>query len=376
MQSGILCMTSWLLPFAPSFAAGNVHRHGPLRPLEREFLECFLPLRNRIPSHDTFSRVFRLLDPEAFQKWFLGFMGQFAQGCEGVLAIDGKTLRRFHDRAEAKSPLHLVNAWAAEQRLVLGQLAVDGKSNEITAVPKLLEILALPRLVVTADATHCQIKLSRQLLDQGADYVLALKGNQESLNDVVRLFLDDSATDMAQAGQTNKGYGRVETRTASISDDVSWLQERHQWPGLAAVGKITASRQEGGHTSVESRFYLLSQAFQPERVQPNRKGPLGNREPPALGAGGGFQRGPVAKPEGQQPEQSGPAPQAGAKSRPAGTIQRIHERQAETGRLGQQLPGYTPIPIHQNPNAIALKESPVEAVSGGCDGVQLACRAQ
>ncbi len=136
---------------------------------KREFLESLLPLRNGIPSHDTFSRVFRLLDPEAFRMWFMGFMGQFAQGCEGVLAIDGKTLRRSYDRAEAQSPLHLVNAWAAKQRLVLGQLAVDGKSNEITAVPKLLEMLALPGMVVTADAMHCQRQLSRQVLDQGAD---------------------------------------------------------------------------------------------------------------------------------------------------------------------------------------------------------------
>ena len=222
-------------------------------------------MRNGVPSHDTFSRVFRLLDPEAFQRWFLGFMRQFAQGCEGVLAVDGKTLRRSFDRAEAQSPLHLVSAWASEQRLVLGQLAVDGKSNEITAVPKLLEMLTLPGMVVTADAMHCQRQLSQQLLDQRADYVLALKGNQECLNDDVRLFLDGPATPVVQATQTNKGHGRIETRTASLSDDVAWLQERHQWPGLAAVGKITASRQVGDQISVESRYYLLSQAFPPER---------------------------------------------------------------------------------------------------------------
>ena len=232
---------------------------------KREFLESFLPLRNGIPSHDTFSRVFRLLDPEAFQKWFLGFMRQFAQGCEGVLAVDGKTLRRSYDRAEAQSPLHLVNVWAAEQRLSLGQLAVDGKSNEITAVPKLLEMLALPEMVVTADAMHCQRQLSQQVVEQGGDYVLALKGNQGTLSDDVRLFLDDPATPLLQATQTNKGHGRIETRTASISDDVAWLQERHQWPGLAAVGKITASRQMGDRSSVENRYYLLSQAFTPER---------------------------------------------------------------------------------------------------------------
>ena len=209
--------------------------------------------------------MFRLLDPEAFQKWFLGFMRQFAQGCEGVLAVDGKTLRRSYDRAEAQSPLHLVNVWAAEQRLSLGQLAVDGKSNEITAVPKLLEMLALPEMVVTADAMHCQRQLSQQVVEQGGDYVLALKGNQGTLSDDVRLFLDDPATPLLQATQTNKGHGRIETRTASISDDVAWLQERHQWPGLAAVGKITASRQMGDRSSVENRYYLLSQAFTPER---------------------------------------------------------------------------------------------------------------
>ena len=218
---------------------------------KRKFLQSFLPLRNGIPSHDTFSRVFRLSDPEAFQKWFLGFMGQFAQGCEGVLVIDGKTLRRSYDRASARSPLHLVSAWAADQRLVLGQLAVDGKSNEITAVPKLLEMLALPSMVVTADAMHCQRQLSQQLLDQGSDYV--------------RLFLDDPLTPVAQATRTSKGHGRIETRTASISSDVAWLRERHRWPGLAAVGRITANRQVGDQSSAESRYYLLSQAFTPER---------------------------------------------------------------------------------------------------------------
>ena len=148
---------------------------------------------------------------------------------------------------------------------VLGQLAVDGKSNEITAVPKLLEMLALSGMAVTADAMHRQGQLSRQVLDQGADYVLVLKGNQESLHDDVRLFLDDPATPLAQVTQTNKGHGRIETRTASISSDVAWLQARHQWPSLAAVGKITARRQPGERTSVESNHYLLSQAFPPER---------------------------------------------------------------------------------------------------------------
>lgn len=128
---------------------------------KREFLGSFLKLEKGIPSHDTFSRVFRLLDPEAFHAWFLGFMNGFAQECQGVVAIDGKTLRRSYDRAESRSPLHLVSAWAAEQRLVLGQMVVEGKSNEITAVPKLLEMLDLKGTVVTADAMHCQRQVAQ-----------------------------------------------------------------------------------------------------------------------------------------------------------------------------------------------------------------------
>ena len=233
---------------------------------KEEWFRSFLDLPNGIPSHDTFGDVFSRLDADRFQECFMEWSQGVAELLPGeVVAIDGKTLRRSYDRAGAQSPLHLVNVWAAEQRLSLGQLAVDGKSNEITAVPKLLEMLALPGMVVTADAMHCQRQLSQQVVEQGGDYVLALKGNQGTLSDDVRLFLDDPATPLLQATQTNKGHGRIETRTASISDDVAWLQERHQWPGLAAVGKITASRQMGDRSSVENRYYLLSQAFTPER---------------------------------------------------------------------------------------------------------------
>ena len=232
---------------------------------KREFLESFLKLGNGIPSHDTFSRVFRLLDPEAFHTWFLGFMHRFAEGCQGVVALDGKTLRRSYDRAEGSSPLHLVSAWAAEQRLVLGQLAVEGKSNEITAVPKLLELLSLAGTVVTADAMHCQRQVAQQVIEQAADYVLALKANQGTLNEDVRLLLDAPATPTVEAAHSNKWHGRVETRTAWVSDDVAWLQEVHGWPGLKAVGKVEARRHREGRTTTETRYYLLSQAFTPKR---------------------------------------------------------------------------------------------------------------
>ena len=144
-------------------------------------------------------------------------------------------------------------------------MAVAGKSNEITALPKLLELLSLQGRVITADAMHCQRQVAQQVVEQAADYALALKGNQGTLNDDVRLLLEDPATPVAEATTVGKGHGRIEVRTASVSSDVAWLQEEHQWPGLQAVGKVTAQRQQDGQTGVETRYYLLSQAFSPER---------------------------------------------------------------------------------------------------------------
>ena len=206
-----------------------------------------------------------ILDPESFRQWFMDSMRQFAESLEGVVALDGKTLRRSYGRAEGQSPLHLVSAWAGEQKLALGQLAVDGKSNEITAVPKLLEMLSLRGKVVTADAMHCQRQTAQQVVAQGGDYVLALKGNQGTLYDDVKLFLDGPATPAAQATQVGKGHGRIETRAATVSSGAAWLQERHDWPGLQATGKVAATRQKDGAASQETRYYLLSRAFPPER---------------------------------------------------------------------------------------------------------------
>ena len=141
----------------------DVRRHGPVRPAEAELSEGVSGAGARHPSHDTFSRLFRLLDPRAFHTWFIAFMQRFAEACQGVVALDGKTLRRSFDRASAASPLHLVSAWAADQRLVLGQLAVGDKSNEIVAVPKLLELLSLNGMIVTADALNCQRQIARQV---------------------------------------------------------------------------------------------------------------------------------------------------------------------------------------------------------------------
>jgi predicted transposase YbfD/YdcC len=229
-------------------------------------LRGFLRLPNGVPSHDTFSRLFRLLDPDEFGAAFQRFMAAFSQQCQGVIAIDGKILRRSHDRASGKSALHMVSAWGCEQRMVLGQIATDEKSNEITAVPKLLAMLSLKDTIVTVDALNCQRAIAQQIVDQGGDYALALKANQATLHDDVRLFLDDPARVTGETARTVDGdHGRIETRTAMVSTDIGWLQESHHWPGLKAIGKVERVRETADKTTRETAYYLLSTALTAER---------------------------------------------------------------------------------------------------------------
>src|SRR3954454_16337694 len=201
------------------------------------FLREFLDLKNGPPSHDTFSRLFRRLDPDQFRASFQRFMVVFSETCQGVIAVDGKVLRRSFDRASGQSALHMVSAWGCEQRMVLAQIATDAKSNEITAVPKLLAMLTLKGTIVTTDALNCQRAIARQIVDQGGDYVLALKGNQGTLHEDVSTFLDDPAHDATARAQTvDADHGRIETRTAMVSTDIDWLQEIHHWPGRHRQG--------------------------------------------------------------------------------------------------------------------------------------------
>ena len=231
------------------------------------FLRGFLKLENGVPSHDTFSRLFRRLDPEQFRAAFQRFMAGFSKQCEGVVAIDGKVLRRSFDKASGKSPLHMVSAWGCEQRLVLAQISTGAKSNEITAVPKLLEMLTLKGMIVTADALNCQRSIAQQIVDQDGDYALALKGNQGTLHDDVVMFLDDPASKTVSAAPVvDSGHGRIETRTATVSTDIEWLAQTHRWPGLKAVGKVARSRETGGKTTFETAYYLLSAPLSPQRL--------------------------------------------------------------------------------------------------------------
>ena len=160
----------------------------------------------------------------------------------------------------------MVSAWGCEQRLVLAQIATDAKSNEITAVPKLLEMLRLKETIVTADALNCQRAIAQQIVDQGGDYALALKGNQGTLHDDVVLYLDDPASKAITAGPVVEAdHGRIETRTATVSTDIAWLNKDHHWPGLAAVGKVERLRETAGKTTSETAYYLLSTPLTPER---------------------------------------------------------------------------------------------------------------
>jgi len=231
------------------------------------YLRGFLELSNGLPSHDTFSRLFRQLDPDQFRAVFQRFMTKFSIECQGVIAIDGKVLRRSFDKASGKSPLHMVSAWGCQQRLVLAQIATDVKSNEITAVPRLLKMLSLKGTIVTVDALNCQRPIAEQIVRQGGDYALALKGNQSSLHDDVRRHLDDPACDAATSKPAvDADHGRIETRTATVSTDIGWLQEDHQWPGLTAVGKVFRTRETPTKTTTETAYYLLSAALSPDRL--------------------------------------------------------------------------------------------------------------
>ena len=231
------------------------------------FLRGFLKLANGVPSHDTFSRLFRQLDPVQFRAAFQRFMASFSKTIEGVVAIDGKVLRRSFDRASGKSPLHMVSAWGCKQRLVLAQIATDAKSNEITAVPKLLRMLSLKGTIVTTDALNCQRGIAQQVVDQGGDYVLALKGNQGTLHDDVITYLDDPAAKVTAAAPTvDADHGRIETRTATISTDIAWLRDDHQWPGLSAIGKVVRVRETPAKTTTETAYYLLSTPLSAERL--------------------------------------------------------------------------------------------------------------
>ena len=232
---------------------------------KHDWFKTFLDLPNGIPSHDTFRRLFERLDPAEFQRGFLGWIEALHEATEHqVIAIDGKTLRRSFDRAKGKSALHMVHAWATANHLLLGQVAVDQKSNEITAIPKLLKMLEIKGAIVTIDAMGCQKEIARTIRDRKADYILALKGNHDRLFEQVVAFWKAGYSrmmkgpDIRHHRQWNESHGRFETRRCWATSDLSWLEGRKEWPGLRSVVFIESERFIGESLSVETRYYLSS----------------------------------------------------------------------------------------------------------------------
>ena len=208
-------------------------------------------------------------------------MAQFSEQLQGVVAIDGKVLRRSFDRASGKSALHMVSAWGAEQRLVLAQIATDAKSNEITAVPKLLRLLALKGTIVTADALNCQRAIAGQIVEQKGDYALALKGNQGTLFDDVVLLLDDAELKSSTSTPlVDADHGRIETRKAMVSTEIDWLQKQHQWPGLRAMGARTAQSRRPTTHGHQRHAEGKSQRLPARKVQKSRLEPRLLQKPP------------------------------------------------------------------------------------------------
>jgi len=237
------------------------------------WLRQFLELPAGIPSHDTFARVFAKLDPTAFQTCFIRWVDAIRDKLPGdVIAIDGKTSRRTHDSAIDLSPLHIVSAWSSDNRLVLGQVRVDEKSNEITAIPLLLELLDIKGCLVTIDALGCQTAIADKIIAQEGDYVLACKGNQERIHtDVQHLFTELLSEEQASSvldyvKTTCEGHGRRETREIWTTAQLEAIRDRERWAKLRSVACVRSERTTAGETTTETRFYLSSAASNAERL--------------------------------------------------------------------------------------------------------------
>ena len=235
-----------------------------------DWLARFLKLPSGIPSHDTFGRVFAALLPEQFRACFASWVAEVA-ACVGLkhIAIDGKTQRGSHDRGKGKAALHLISAWAVENHLILGQEAVDQKSNEITAIPKLLELLDLGGALVTIDAMGCQKEIAEQIVEQDGDYVLAVKENQPTLYTEIER-LDAAALAEEYAGAScccteEQSHGRHELRACWVLTDLEELGERAKWPGLQSVIVVVRDRTAGEQNSCEKHYYISSRELSAKR---------------------------------------------------------------------------------------------------------------
>lgn len=224
----------------------------------KKWLKKYLELPAGIPSHDTIGRVFEKIDPEEFQNSFKFWIEAITERTRGeVIAIDGKTLRRSHDQSKDKKAIHMISAWAASNKVVLGQLKTADKSNEITAIPRLLKLLEISGCIITIDAMGTQKKIAETIIKEGGDYVLALKKNHKDLYcDTETYFKDMDNLDKYET--TDGDHGRIETRRYAMTTDIDWLPGKENWPGLKSIGMVESTREINGEVSTEKRYYISS----------------------------------------------------------------------------------------------------------------------
>jgi predicted transposase YbfD/YdcC len=228
------------------------------------FLKQFLPFNNGIPSHDTFARVFSLIDPKSFGLCFTNWVKSIQKEMPEFINIDGKTLRRSFDRANSKSAMHMVSAFASEARLVLAQVKVDEKSNEITAIPDLLNLLAIKGSIITMDAMGTQKSIAKLIIDKDGNYVLALKGNHGNLLDQVKDHFEIEKKNEFNALkhdkhiEYDKGHGRVERRECIVTDAINWIEGIKDWSGIKSIAMAQSTRSIGDKETIEIRYYISS----------------------------------------------------------------------------------------------------------------------
>jgi predicted transposase YbfD/YdcC len=229
-----------------------------------DFLTRYFPFENGIPSKNTFARVIASMNTDAFKTCFIQWIQSVHVILRDVVAIDGKTLRHSFDTAKEKTAIHMVSAFATEARLVLGQIKVSNKTNEITAIPMLLDLLELSGAIITIDAMGCQKEIAQKIIEKKADYILSLKGNHSNLHEDVKLFLETEAlkkqsnaiSDTCQS--VDAGHGRIETRQCWVSDKIDWLKQKAEWSSLNAIAMIEEIRESGEKVTKECRFFLTS----------------------------------------------------------------------------------------------------------------------
>jgi predicted transposase YbfD/YdcC len=231
-----------------------------------EWFRGRLELPNGIPSHDTFRRVFSLIEPEGFLSCFVGWTQAISRALGGdIIAFDGKCLRRSFDSATGLDAVHVLNAWSCANNFCLGQMKVDGKSNEITAMPELLKLIEIKGSVVTADALHCQKEIANQIVEQGGAYVLAVKGNQPLLHEDIKLFFEDSIAEGFEVRcgfreRVDYGHGRTENRRywAVPVSELDWFKHTGCWRSLASIACVESARRTRDGESVERRYFITS----------------------------------------------------------------------------------------------------------------------